>query len=224
MSLQILKAIWQADGTFPSGSFAFSYGIEGLAAMGAISDKDSLYNVIETVLRFRWATFDRVALTRSFRAQGHPAEIAQIDREVEAATFGEALRAGSRRNGGSFLATHARLGNALAAMLRDAARRGEILGHITVMQGAIWQSMEMDEEMAQIASAYTTASGAASAAVRLGVVSALHAQAVLNDCLPLIEQLNADPVLEDTHLSSFAPVLDIASVRQARADLRLFAN
>jgi len=28
--LSVLQAIWQADGTFPSGSFAFSYGVEAL--------------------------------------------------------------------------------------------------------------------------------------------------------------------------------------------------
>jgi urease accessory protein len=31
--LPTLRALWQADGTFPSGSFAFSYGIEGAIAL-----------------------------------------------------------------------------------------------------------------------------------------------------------------------------------------------
>ena len=31
--LSVLQAIWQADGTFPSGSFAFSYGVEGVIAL-----------------------------------------------------------------------------------------------------------------------------------------------------------------------------------------------
>ena len=63
-----------------------------------------------------------------------------------------------------------------------------------------------------------------SAAVRLGVVGALQAQAVMNDCLPLIDQLSAAPVPDDARLSSFVPFLDIAAAQQAQASLRLFAN
>jgi len=222
--LQVLKAIWQSDGTFPSGSFAFSYGIEGLAAAGAVSDRDSLRNLIETILRHRWAPFDRVALVHAYRAAGNLIDIAQVDHAVEAATFGETLRSGSKRNGGSFLATHAKLGTAIANDLREAIRRGEALGHIAVMQGAIWRSMEMDETMAQIAAAYVAVAGATSAAVRLGVVGALQAQTVLGECLPLIEQLASQDIAVGQPLSSFTPFLDIASVRHSRADLRLFAN
>ena len=222
--LQFLKTIWQSDGTFPSGSFAFSYGVEGLAAMGAVSDRDTLSDLTQTILQQRWATFDRIALVQSFRACGDLAQIIRIDQEVEAATFGETQREGSRRNGSSFLATHAKLGNATALLLRDTIRRGDALGHMSVMQGALWQSIEMDERMAQLASAYITVSGAMSAAVRLGVVGALQAQAVMSDCLPLIDQLSAAPVSDDARLSSFVPFLDIAAAQQAQADLRLFAN
>jgi urease accessory protein len=222
--LQLLKAIWQSDGTFPSGSFAFSYGVEGLAAMGAVSDRDTLSDLTQTILQQRWAPFDRIALVQSFRARGDLAQIIRIDQEVEAATFGETQRDGSRRNGSSFLATHAKLGNVTAVVLRDAVRRGDALGHIAVMQGALWQSMEMDERMVQLASAYITVSGAMSAAVRLGVVGALQAQMVMNDCLPLIDRILVAPIPDDARLSSFVPFLDIAAAQQAQANLRLFAN
>lgn len=222
--LQLLKTIWQADGTFPSGSFAFSYGMEGLAAMGAVSDRDTLSDFIQTILQQRWAPFDRIVLVQSFRAHGDLAQIIRVDQEVEAATFGETQRDGSRRNGASFLATHAKLGNATAVLLRENIRSGGALGHITVMQGALWQSMNMDERMAQLASAYTTISGAISAAVRLGVVGALQAQTVISGCLPLIDQLSAVPVSDDARPGSFVPFLDIAVAQQAQADVRLFAN
>lgn len=222
--LQFLKTIWQSDGTFPSGSFAFSYGVEGLAAMGAVSDRNTLFDVAQTILQQRWASFDRIAVVQSFRARSDLAQIMRIDQDVEAATFGETQREGSRRNGSSFLATHAKLGNATAVLLRDAVRRGDALGHIAVMQGALWCSMDIDERMVQLASAYITVSGAISAAVRLGVVGALQAQAVMNDCLPLIDELSAAPVPDDARLSSFVPFLDIAVAHQAQANLRLFAN
>jgi urease accessory protein len=218
MMLSLLQAIWQADGTFPSGAFAFSYGVEGVVALRSELDGTALAELTATVLRQRWATCDRVALVRAFRAAGNLHAIAAIDRDVEASTFGSTMRDGSRRNGGSFLASHARLGDATALRLRVC------LGHIAVMQGAVWQAMGLDEKLTQLASAYSVASGVTAAAVRLGAIGALEGQKVLRGCLPLIDALVTQPVPDEAGLSSFVPFLEIAAARHARADLRLFVN
>jgi urease accessory protein len=222
--LSTLQAIWQADGTFPSGAFAFSYGVEGVVALRSKLDGTALAELATAIIRRRWSTFDRVALVRAFRAAGDLGAIADIDRDVEASTFGSTMRDGSRRNGGSFLASHARLGEATALRLRDAISSGVCLGHIAVMQGAVWQAMGLDEKLAQLASAYGVASGVTAAAVRLGAIGALEGQKVLRGCLPLIDTLVAHPVPDDAELSSFMPFLEIAAARHARADLRLFVN
>ncbi|HEX9469936.1 MAG TPA: urease accessory UreF family protein [Bradyrhizobium sp.] len=222
--LSTLQAIWQADGTFPSGAFAFSYGVEGIVALRSKLDGTALAELATAIIRRRWSTFDRVALVRAFRAAGDLGAIADIDRDVEASTFGSTMRDGSRRNGGSFLASHARLGEATALRLRDAVSSGVCLGHIAVMQGAVWQAMGLDEKLAQLASAYGVASGVTAAAVRLGAIGALEGQKVLRGCLPLIDTLVAHPVPDDAELSSFMPFLEIAAARHARADLRLFVN
>ena len=158
--LSILQAIWQADGAFQSGSFAFSYGVEGFVALRPELDQATLAEFDGyTIIRQRWLTCDRIALVKAFRAGGDLDAIADIDRDVEASTFGSTMRDGSRRNGGSFLASHARLGDAMAQRLRAAVRSGICLGHIAVMQGALWQAMGLDEMLAQLASAYGVASG-----------------------------------------------------------------
>jgi urease accessory protein len=222
--LSLLQTIWQADGTFPSGSFAFSYGIEGVIALRGSIDAAGLAEMTGTILRQRWANCDRIALVRASRVAGDIAAIAAVDRDVEAATFGSTLRDGSRRNGGSFLASHARLGDATALRLRGAVRSGECLGHIAVMQGAVWQALGLDEKLIQLASGYVVASGASGAAVRLGAIGALDAQRVLAGCLPLIGELAAQPIAADAELASFTPFIEVAAARHARADLRLFAN
>lgn len=222
--LSILQAIWQADGAFPSGSFAFSYGIEGVVALRPELDQAGLAELTATIVRQRWQTCDRIALVKAFRAASDLDAIADIDRTVEASTFGSTMRDGSRRNGGSFLASHARLGDVMALRLREAVRSGICLGHIAVMQGAVWQAMGLSEMLAQLASAYGVASGVTAAAVRLGAIGALEGQKILRGCLPLIETLVAQPVPEDAELSSFVPFLEIAAAWHARADLRLFAN
>ena len=224
MMLSILQTIWQADGTFPSGSFAFSYGVEGVVARRSRLDGTALTELTTAIIRRRWATCDRIALVQAFRAAGALHAMAAIDRDVEASTFGGTIREGSRRNGGSFLASHARLGDATALRLRDAVRAGVCLGHIAVMQGAVWQAMGLDVKLAQLASAYGVASGVIAAAVRLGAIGALEGQRVLRGCLPLIDTLVAQPVPDHAELSSFVPFLEIAAARHARADLRLFVN
>jgi urease accessory protein len=220
--LSMLHTIWQADGTFPSGSFAFSYGVEGVVALRPKFDVTALAELAVAIIRQRWARCDRVALVRAYRAAGDIKSIAAVDRDVETSTFGSTMREGSRRNGGSFLASHARLGDATAIQLREVMRSGGC--HIAVMQGAVWQAMGLDERLAQLASAYGVASGVTAAAVRLGAIGALDGQKVLRGCLPVIDTLVGEPVPDNAELSSFVPFLEIAAARQARADLRLFAN
>jgi len=222
--LSVLQAIWQADGMFPSGSFAFSYGIEGVVALRSRLDGAALAELTAAILRRRWVSYDRVALVHAFRSKGNLDAVAAIDQGVELSTFGETLREGSRRHGASFLASHAKLGDGMAQRLREAVRSGLCLGHIAAMQGAVWQSIGLDEELAQLTSAYGVASGATAAAVRLGAIGALEGQKVLRGCLPLIDTLVAEPVSNDAGLSSFVPFLEIAAARHARADLRLFVN
>jgi len=222
--LSTLRAIWQADGAFPSGAFAFSYGLEGAIALRRDLTAGEFEQLVMTILRQRWASYDRIALLRAFRANGDLAAIAAIDREVEASTMVEALRTGSRRNGASYLASHASLGDELALALRDAIRRAECLGHIAVMQGAVWSAAGLTEQLAQLTSGYSVASGLIAVAVRLGAVGALRGQAVLKACLPLIEELASLPMPDEMAMESFIPFLDIASARHAQADLRLFAN
>lgn len=222
--LSLLRTIWQADSGFPSGSFAFSYGIEGALAQRGAIDAAALLEMIGAILRQRWAQCDRIVLLRASQAGGDVHTLAAIDRDVECSTFGETLRDGSRRNGGAFLASHARLGDELALRLRDAVRAHTCLGHIAVMQGAVWHALGLDERQIQLASAYAVAAGASAAAVRLGAIGALDGQRVLAGCLPQIDQLTAQPVAADAELSSFMPFLEISAARHARADLRLFAN
>ena len=222
--LTLLRAIWQADAAFPSGAFAFSYGIEGALALRPDMGLREFERLCASVLQQRWASYDRVALVRSFRAGLDAAALESIDREVEASTLVETLRAGSRRNGASFLAAHARLGQPLAVQLRERVRAGTCLGHIAVMQGAVWAGLQLEERHAELCSAYTVAAGLITAAVRLGSIGALQGQGVLQALLPLIDELVTHPVDDEAELESFIPVLDVAAARHVHAELRLFAN
>ncbi|MGO9048274.1 MAG: urease accessory protein UreF [Xanthobacteraceae bacterium] len=219
----LLTILQHADSAFPSGSFAFSNGIEGLAAMNAPLDRGGLHDVVAMFLRHRWATSDRIAVALAHRADGGVDAVAEIDQAVEAATLTEPLRSGSKRNGNALLATHMRLGTPGAAELRSSIDAGKAHGHLPVVQGFVWRARGVNETAAIAVSGYSTASGLIAAAVRLGRIGAVEAQAVLSALLPTIAALSA-PVPPDAVIESFMPWVDAAAARQARAHLRLFAN
>lgn len=221
--IDLLTILQHADSAFPSGGFAFSNGIEGLAAMNAGLDRGRLTDIVIMVARHRWATSDRIAVALAHRADGDLDDIAEIDRAVEAATLAESLRTGSKRNGNALLAAHTRLATNGAAELRALIEAGKTHGHLAVVQGFVWRARGLSEADAIAVSGYSTAAGLIAAAVRLGCVGAVEAQAVLTAVLPEIDAL-ALPVPPDPAIESFMPWLDAAAARHARAHLRLFAS
>jgi urease accessory protein len=219
----LLTILQHADSAFPSGSFAFSNGIEGLAAMNAPLDRSGLRDVIAMVLRHRWATSDRIAVALAHRAGDDFGELAALDGAVEAATLAEPLRSGSKRNGQALLAAHRRLGTPGAGEFRAQIAAEKLHGHLPVVQGFLWRARGMSENDAMTVSGYTTASGLIAATVRLGRIGAVEAQAVLAALLPTIADLSV-PVASNAQIESFLPWVDAAASRQAHAHLRLFAS
>ena len=184
--------------------------------MNAPLDRSGLRDVVAMFLQHRWVTSDRVAVALAHRAGGDFDKLAEIDHAVEAATLAEPLRNGSKRNGNALLAAHVRLGTQGATGLRSQIEAGNALGHLPSARG-------MNEANAILVSGYSTASGLIAAAVRLGRIGAVEAQAVLAALLPAIADLSA-PVPPDAEIESFMPWVDAAASRQARAHLRLFAS
>jgi urease accessory protein len=220
-----LLAMQQADAAFPSGSFAFSNGIEGVAALPYPFDRDALRRQAEIALRHRWAGLDRIALVRAWHAGDDLGGLAHIDEEVEAANVVASFREGSRRAGRALLTSHARLGTSGADALKAAIARGQLIGHLPTMQGALFRALGMPEREAVAVSGYQAIASLTSAAVRLGRVGALEAQTVIRDLLPEIAALTASEAIDpDAPLESFTPFLDIAAMRSADAAIRLFSS
>ncbi|WP_419828653.1 urease accessory protein UreF [Methylobacterium sp.] len=226
--LSRLLSFQQADAAFPSGSFAFSNGIEGLVASDPTFDSASLIRALTGLVRFRWAETDRVALILAHRIGTDPDHLGRIDAAVEAAALVESMRVGSRRNGASLLTTHARLATPGAEDLRAAIRAGHMLGHLATVQGALWRALGLSEPEAAAVAGYQLVSGLVSASVRLGQVGAIQGQKALQAVLPLVAEIAERPLVEEPDgaivLTGFTPLIEVAAMRHARADLRLFAN
>lgn len=220
----LLIALQHADGQFPSGGFAFSQGLEASSSLAGRLGPFDFADFVATQIRHRWADADRVALVRAHRLSGDLDGLAELDREVEASTFVEGLRSGSRRNGMALLTTHGRLGTKGASACRDMVRKGDACGHLAVVQGLVWQALGLDEATAVAIGGYQMVASLATAAVRLGLIGAIDAQAAMARALPVIEAAACRPVADDEALRSFTPLCEIAVALHGASGQRLFSN
>ena len=222
----LLTALQHGDSFFPSGGFAASWGLETLFADVYVHDADTLLHFVQGQLRHRWARCDRPALIRAHRAQGRNQndleEIARIDAAVEALALVRELRAVSRRTGRALLRVHARLQTPHAAAYLDAVKAGQAWGHIPVVQGLVWRGVGLDEETATLLSGHIQCVAFVSVAIRLGFISHIQAQLIVQQTRQTVLTLLSGPLPE--LLTSFTPVADIAMMRHETQATRLFAN
>ncbi|BBE74877.1 urease accessory protein UreF [Oharaeibacter diazotrophicus] len=218
---QLLIALQQGDSAFPSGGFAFSWGLEELAAGGLVATAADVEGFLDDLVVQRWNGFDRVFLGRAHGAPDLDA-LAAVDRAVEVATWSEAVRAGSRRAGRALLGVQARLIGGDAAAWRARVEGDDELGHLAPAQGLVWRLAGLDLAAAEALSAWSLVQGVAAAALRLGLLGHLAAQGVAARNRARLSALLARPAPDEP--AGFTPVADIALGRHARRDARLFAT
>ena len=219
---RLLLCLQMADSAFPSGGFAFSWGLETLKADGLVTDGAGVAAFARAQFARRWASFDRPALRRAAAAGGDMAALVDLDLEIEALTPAAEMREGSRRAGRGLLRVHAGLATPGAEACLAAVRGGRALGHLPLAQGVVWSGAGLCPRQAEALSAFAQASAVAQAAVRLALIGPLQAQRLIAELRPEIFATLARP--SPDRLSSFAPLAEIAVMRHEVAETRLFAN
>jgi len=218
----MISALRFADSAFPTGSFGFSSGMEALVGAGFVHDRESLERQVESILRARWATSDRVALIRAHRLCGSLPDIYALDAEFHVSMTSQNLRNGSAMNGQAFLTTHSRIGTLKAAEYLNAVTQKTAPGHLSVVQGFIYYQSGLSEEASAAVSAYTTTFGLCQSALRLGTATAHECQSVIARLSDLMTELATTPVGQD--FSSFTPIIDGVDGQYQRRSNRLFAS
>lgn len=218
-----LALMQYGDSAYPAGGFAFSWGVEGLAADGLLDGPEDLDAFVWEHLSLRWASMDRPLLGRGYRA-GDLAAVAAVDRLAEAATPSAEMRDGSRRAGRALLGVAARLGGPLSVAYRAALAADVRLGHLPVVQALAYRDAGLELRAAELVSGWTLINGLVSAAVRLGVVGHVEAQRCLGSARGVLADLLAEAPPADAVPSSFTPLIDIAVSRGRSRAVRLFTT
>lgn len=219
---ELLTLLQHGDSFFPSGAFASSWGLETLHADGKVTDAESLTQFIAGQLRWRWARLDRPAMLTAYRAGDEMEQVAQLDVELEALALARELRDASRRAGRALLRVHGQLGTRNAATYLEWIKNGQAYGHIPVAQGVVWRSIGLSEESASALSGYGLCLAFVSVAIRLGIISHIDAQRILQQLHPALVETLQLPL--PSVLSSFSPLTDIALMRHETQGVRLFAS
>jgi len=216
---ELLLALQLGDSAYPTGGFAYSWGLETLIADGLVT-RHSLPAWAAAELEGRWHGFDRIALAGGWRAED-TAGLEDWDAVIDLHLWSERQRLHSQQAGAATLAAACRLDRPGARTLRDSVARGGMAGHFPVLTGALYRAAGLGLETTLLLAAQGFLRGLCSAAVRLGKAGALEVQGILSRLAPDLLRLAAPPP-PGARPCSFSPLSDIAQMRPH--DGRLFVN
>jgi urease accessory protein len=230
----LLSLMHFSDGLFPVGGYAHSFGLETYVADGLIRDANGVELFLRSYLQSSVAATDvAVALSSRRRALTGPSALPQcveIDQMLDAMKSSSEQRSASRQMGRQTLriATNLRLSektDELMFQFSQAAQRDETPGHHAVALGMIAASFAWDDQALACSFLYSAASSLVAASLRLLPLGQLAGQRILWELGPMIAALAAESRGKDmADVWSFAPALEIASMRHATLDARLFRS
>lgn len=229
MTTDALLAVLQlADGLFPAGGFAHSFGLETYAQDGRVHDRRSLEAFVVAHLEGAAGPADAVAVAAAVRAAaaGDHAAWLDIDGRLQAMKTVPEFRAASRQMGrqtARVAATVAR--DAFTTTLARAIEDGLTPGHHAPVFGAALGRRGVEPEAATAAFLYSTAALLVGAGLRLVSLGQLDGQRVLAAALPRVAELAATAAVTAVDdMWSFTPALELAGLRHAGLEMRLFRS
>jgi len=231
-----LSLLQFTDGLFPAGSYAHSFGLETYAAERTIRDAEGVERFLLSYLQGSLAPTDAVAALASRKAAAlshHASRIEQcvvIDHCLDAMKPVIELRDASRQMGRQVLRIAAHMGGPFAsqglpAELFDAVEKGQMPGHHAMAFGVVGAALEWPETEMAGAYLYSSCAGLIAASLRLLSLGQLAGQRILWALSPFIARLAEEVQGKDmTDIWSFAPGIEIAAMRHATLDARLFRS
>jgi urease accessory protein len=224
----LLTLLQFSDGLFPAGGFAHSFGLETYVQDGRVRDRHDLEMFVAAHLDGSAGPADAaaaaIAVGIARRDDSH--EWFALDARLDAMKTVPELRAASRQMGRQALRVAAGLGEDpfLARLARAVDDDRAAAHHATVFGAAVGRG-GAEPERAAAAYLYSTAALLVGAGLRLIALGQLDGQRVLAAMRSRIERLAAAAATATVDdLWSFNPALELAGIRHAALDMRLFRS
>ena len=222
----MLRLLQFADGLFPAGAYAHSFGLETYVQSGAADSAAAIESIIRSQLRGSLATCDAIILTHALAASRREDFRAcrEIDALADAMKPARETREASRQMGRQTLRVAAAL-TEHPVIAEFAAASGATPCHHCVVFGLVGGAYGWSPPDAAAAFLYSSCVAMVNAGIRLLPMGQLDGQRIIARLLPEIATLAA--VAARTPLSeaaSSAVGLEIAAMRHAALDARLFRS
>ena len=223
-----LRLLQFADGLFPAGGYAHSFGLETYVHEGRVRDGTGVLAALQTHLAGSAGPCDAAAVARAVRigARADLDDAIALDLELDALRPAVELREASRQMGRQTMRIAVALvSSRFLVAFSDHAEATRAPCHHPLVFGLVggvlgWRVLDATQ-------AYLHANAAAfvSAALRLLSLGQLEAQQILWAAGEVIDRLARDAAREPAEpLWSFTPGLEIAAMRHRRLDARLFRS
>jgi urease accessory protein len=230
-----LSLLQFSDGLFPAGSYAHSFGLETYTANRTIRDAAGLECFLRSYLRGSVAPMDAIAALASRRAalRNGTAGMEQciiIDHKLDAMKLAREVRDASRQMGRQVLRVAANLAELFAldgpmGPLFRAVEDEATPGHHAIAFGVVGAALGWPETEMVSAYLYSTCAGLVAGALRLLPLGQLAGQRILWSLTQSITELAKEVQGKDmADVWSFAPGIEIAAMRHANLDARLFRS
>jgi len=224
----LLSLLHFGDSTFPAGGYAHSFGLETYCQAGLVRGREDLERFLLAQLEGSSGPCDATAAVGVLRAAASQdlGACRGIDQTLEAMKPVREFREASRQMGRQTLRVAAALTEE-RRLVEYAADVDKSLapGHHAVAYGLAAAALGWAPEAAATAYLYSSTALLVGAALRLLSMGQLEGQRVLWSLHPVIERVARDAAARDAgELWNFAPGIELAGIRHASLEMRLFRS
>jgi urease accessory protein len=225
---RFLALLQFTDGLFPTGGYAHSFGLESYVQAGVIQDLAGVEAFIQAHLEGVVGPCDAVAviLALAFGEAGNLQACLTLDQTLDAMKPVAEFREASHQIGRQTLRVAAALTvHPLLLDFSKSVESGLTPGHHPLAFGLTGSALGWTQEDAACAYLYSTTAMLVGAALRLLRLGQLDGQRALWNAAPMITRLAKEAINKGPDdLWSFAPGIDIAGMRHATLEARLFRS
>lgn len=223
---QRLLNLLLAGGTFPTGGFSQSYGLETYVFDGRIDSCEAFRQFLKVYIQRVLARCEGPYFCAAYdcSARGNLERLSELNTELTAMRLSSESRAASHRTGKSFLRVVSSIceDETLVEVYKKHSKAGI---NYPIAFGLTAEILNMEKKPALEAFFYSEANNLAQAALKLIPLGNAQAQEVLLHALRDIDAaVEQTLVLDLEEADNFCPGLDIASIRHETLPVRLYMS